>query len=247
MRRSLLIGPIIFLGIWSLVTYIGLVEPIFIPPPTIVFVRMVDLVFNGAILDDIAQTLLRLLLGFGLGAIVGVLIGMIMGYFHRIYDSLEALVDFFRSVPVTSLFPLFLLFFGIGDLAKVFIAAWSSSLIILINTMYGVRHSSVIRQLVVKTMKANKRQLFTEVIIPNALPEIFVGFRTGVSLALIVIIVSEMFLGTRVGLGQVIYNSSLLYETATMYAAIGYTGIMGYGLNKLFIFIERRIVHWVGK
>jgi len=69
-------------------------------------------------------------------------------------------------------------------------------------------------------MKGSKIQLFRFVIIPDALPGIFVGFRTGISLALIVVVVSEMFLGTKQGLGQVIYNSSLLYETATMYAAI---------------------------
>jgi NitT/TauT family transport system permease protein len=208
---------------------------------------MIKLVVNGEVLDDVVQTLLRLILGFSLGVIFGVPIGILMGYYRRVYNSLEALVDFFRSVPVTSLFPLFLLLFGIGDMAKIFIAAWSSSLLILINTMYGVRHSSITRQLVVKVMKASRRQVFTEVVIPDALPEIFVGFRTGVSLALVVVVVSEMFLGTRVGLGQVIYNSSLLYETATMYAAIGYTGLIGYGINKLFILLEKQIVHWVGK
>lgn len=227
-------------------TYAGLVRPIFIPTPTEVLGRMGLLLTSGVIFDHIAHTFLRLMLGFGLGVLIGVPVGVIMGWSRAIYDSLEALVDFFRSVPVTSLFPLFLLLFGIGDTAKILIAAWSSSLIILINTMYGVRHSSVTRQLVVRVMKAKKRQLLTEVIVPDALPEIFVGFRTGISLALIVVIVSEMFLGTHAGLGQIIYNSSVLYETRTMYAAIGYAGIIGYGVNKIFLLLEKRVVHWVG-
>lgn len=241
------IGVLLVLAIWSLFTYTQIVPTFYIPTPTIVIAQMIDLLFDGSILSNIGLTLLRLLIGFSMGAIIGVTIGIIMGYFQKIYDSLEIIVDFFRSVPVTSLFPLFLLLFGIGNLAKIFIAAWSSSLIILINTMYGVRHSSKTRQLVITTMKANKWQLFKEVIIPDALPEMFVGFRTGISLALVVVIVSEMFLGTKIGLGQLIYNSSLLYETPIMYAAIIYTGLIGYGLNKLFIFFENRIIHWVGK
>jgi len=82
--------------------------------------------------------------------------------------------------------------------------------------------------------------------VPDALPGIMIGFRTGISLALIVVIVSEMFLGTKQGLGQVIYNSSLLYETPKMYAAIFYTGAIGYGLNKFFVVFERKVVHWKG-
>lgn len=246
MKRIGIIGPVLFICLWSLVTYTGLVRPIFIPPPTHVFLQMVKLVIGGEILVDIGKTLFRLVIGFGLGALVGVTTGIIMGTSWKVYESLEFLVDFFRSVPVTCLFPLFLLFFGIGDAAKIVMAAWSSGLLILVNTMYGVRHSSVTRKLVVKVMKGNRLQLFREVIIPDALPGIFVGFRTGVSLGLIVVVVSEMFLGTKQGLGQVIYNSSLLYETSTMYAAIGYTGIIGYGVNKLFIWMEKRFVHWKG-
>jgi NitT/TauT family transport system permease protein len=232
---------------WAILTYSGLVKPFLLPTPTDVVVRMVEMLLYETTLLDISYTLIRLLFGFSIGTLLGVSIGILMGYFQRLYDSLEILVDFSRSVPVTALFPLFLLLFGIGDLAKVLISAWSSALIILINTMYGVRHSSRLRLTVAKIMKASKLQLFKTVIFPDALPEIFVGLRTGVSLALIVVVVSEMFLGTRIGLGQLIFNSSLLYETPTMYAAIVFTGLIGYGINKFFIAIEKRIVHWVGK
>jgi ABC-type nitrate/sulfonate/bicarbonate transport system permease component len=247
MRRSLLIGPLALLAIWSLTTYTGLVRPILLPTPTDVAAKMAGLFLSGAILPDAGRTLVRLCLGFGLGVVIGVPIGLAMGSSQRVYDSLEVLVDFFRSVPVTALFPLFLLLFGIGDGAKVVMAAWSSSLLIIINTMYGVRHGSHGRKLVLKVMKASPRQLFVEAVIPDALPEILVGFRTGVSLALVVVVVSEMFLGTRVGLGQMIYNASLLYDTPTMYSAIIYTGLLGYAINKLFVLLEKRTVHWVGK
>jgi NitT/TauT family transport system permease protein len=149
---------------WAILTYSGLVKPFLLPTPTDVVVRMVEMLLYETTLLDISYTLIRLLFGFSIGTLLGVSIGILMGYFQRLYDSLEILVDFSRSVPVTALFPLFLLLFGIGDLAKVLISAWSSALIILINTMYGVRHSSRLRLTVAKIMKASKLQLFKTVI-----------------------------------------------------------------------------------
>ena len=247
MRRTLFIGPLLAVTLWSILSYGGFVRPVFLPAPHTVISRLLYALFTGEILPDIVATIFRLFVGFAFGATLGVPVGLLMGYYKKIYDSLESLVDFCRSVPVTSLFPLFLLFFGIGDIAKIAMAVWSSMLIILINTMYGVRHANELHRRVAIIMKANSVQVFRFVVFPDAMPNIIVGCRTGISLALIVIVVAEMFMGTREGLGQIIYNSSLLYDTNTMYAAILLTGIIGYAVNKLLLSIEHRVIHWSGK
>jgi NitT/TauT family transport system permease protein len=174
-------------------------------------------------------------------------VGLLLGYSKAIYESMEVVVDFFRSIPVFCLFPLFLVFFGIGDTAKICTAAWSSSFIILVNTMYGVRNSTKTRRMVAQTMGATKVQILCEVIVPDALPDIVVGMRNGLSLALIVVVVTEMFMGTRFGLGREIFDASMVYQIPRMYAAILVTGLLGYALNKIFVLIERRVVHWAGK
>lgn len=167
-----------------------------------------------------------------------------MGYSKRVYDALEVLIEVLRAIPVIALFPLFLILFGLGDKSKFGIAAWSSSFIILINTMYGVQHSSEIRRMVARSLKASEWKIFWKVVLPDALPEIVVGLRTGISIALIVVLMSEMFLGTSIGIGQVIYNAHLMYDTPGMYAAILASGILGYGVNALLLIVQRQFIHW---
>jgi NitT/TauT family transport system permease protein len=241
----MLVGPIVILLLWSALAHTGLIPALFLPAPEQVIVTLYRALVSGEIWIDIWSTFFRLVIGFTLGVIAGVLLGLLMGYFESVYGALELVVDFFRSIPVMALFPLFLLFFGVGDRSKFFIAAYSSALIILINTMYGTRYSKKSRLRLVKVLRANPLQTFTKIILPDALPDIFVGFRTGLSIGLIVVVISEMFMGTHVGLGQRIYNSWLMYQIPKMYAAILLTGLMGYGFNKFFVVTERRLLHWV--
>jgi len=247
MKKSSLLGTIGLLAVWYIITYFNLIKPLFLPGPGAVFYKLGQLLISIDFLKDIGLSLYRLIIGFSLGMIIGVSIGIIMGYFKKIYMSLDFIIDFFRSIPVMSLFPLFLVFFGIGDGAKFCIVAWSSSLIILFNTMYGVINSRKTRIMVAKSMGATQYQILVKVIIPEALPDIFVGFRQGLSIALIVVIVSEMFMGTHVGLGQRIYNSALMYRIPEMYGAIIFTGLLGYALNKCIELSGKKLVHWAGK
>ena len=100
-----------------------------------------------------------------------------MGYSNKVYMSLEIVVDFFRSIPVISLLPLFLVFFGIGNISKIAIATWTALLAVLFNSMYGVKHAKEMRLMVAKSLRANNFQIFTKIVAPDALPEIFVGIR----------------------------------------------------------------------
>jgi NitT/TauT family transport system permease protein len=218
-----------------------------LPHPLEVLTSLIDSFINGSILSDIWHTLYRVIIGFGIAAIVGVPLGLLMGYSSKIYNALEFTVEFFRGIPTTALFPLFLLVFGIGDEAKFAVTAWGAGLVILINSMYGVHLGKELRVRVAKTMKIRGFQLFSKVIFPEALPQIFSGFRVAISLSLVLVVVTEMFIGTNAGLGKRILDAQLVYQTADMYAAIIMTGAIGFILNKLMMFVENRVVHWKGK
>jgi NitT/TauT family transport system permease protein len=167
-----------------------------------------------------------------------------MGASQRVYASLEIIVDFFRSIPVTAMFPIFLVFFGLGEDSKIAIAAWVTILYVLINTLYGVRHTSEARRMVARVFRATPWQIFTKVIFPEALPHIFVGMRLSVSMSLVLVVAAEMMMGTNIGLGKRIFESALTYSVSEMYATIIITGMLGYISNKLFVQAEKRIVHW---
>ncbi|HLC98601.1 MAG TPA: ABC transporter permease subunit [Candidatus Nanoarchaeia archaeon] len=202
---------------------------------------------EGNLLIDFLITAIRVFAAFIAACTLGIPVGLLMGYFKKVYDSLEFVVEFFRAIPPTALFPLFLLFFGIGDLAKISIAFWGGFLIVIINSMYGIKNANKLRIKAAVIMKASKVSLFTKVILPEAMPQIMAGMRTALSLTLILIVVVEMFIGTSVGLGHRIINAQLVYETSEMYSAIIMAGLLGFFLNKMFMILERRFVHWSGK
>lgn len=247
MKKETLLSLIVFVLIWGIATSLHLINPLFLPSPWKVLITFFHLFSSGGIIVDIAKTLYRMLIGFSLGAAIGIPIGLLMGRSVRVYRYLEFFVDFFRSVPVTALFPLFLVIFGIGDMAKFSIVAWSSCLIILINTMYGVKNSRKTRTMAAQIMGASTFQIFTKVIFFEAVPHIVAGLRTAVSLALVVVVVTEMFMGTEFGVGQRIFNASMTYRISEMYAAIIIAGILGFALNKIFVLLETKLVHWGGK
>lgn len=239
---------LVLLALWQTAAILHWVNPLFLPTPVEVAQTLWLQVFvTGEIIPDFIATLWRFVAGYAVAIVVGVTLGALMGYSHEVYSMFELLVDFFRSIPPLALFPLFLLFFGIGDEAKIAVVIWSATLIILVNTMYGVRHASKLRLLVAKTMKVKEWDLFRKVIIPEALPHIFAGLRIALGIGLMAVIVTEMFIGTNVGLGQRIINAQLVYRIPEMYAAIFLAGILGYALNQLFLWCERRTIHWSGK
>lgn len=237
-------GLLAVLGIWCGVTFTGAVDPLFLPSPVAVATEFANQVVSGSLPTHLGVTLYRVAIGFSLGTAIGAPLGLLMGYSDRVYNSLEALVEVLRAIPVIALFPLFLLVLGLGDGAKFAIAAWSSSLIVLMNTMYGVQRGSRIRRMAARSLKASEFQIFLRVVLPDALPEIVVGLRTGVSIALIVVLMSEMFLGTETGLGQLIYNAHLMYDTPGMFVGILASGAAGYAINLVLLCAERKIVHW---
>lgn len=244
MRKEILIGPIILLLIWFGFTSIGNINPLLLPSPIDVTRKMWELFTTGVVLKDLGSTCYRTLAGFICAGLIGIPLGLFVGYVRRVYYSFEFVIDFFRSMPSPVLVPITILFFGLGDASKIAIITFTCSLINLINSMYGVTQCKKVRVMVAKTMRATPMQIFRYVVFPNALPHIFVGLRLTLSLALILAVVTEMFTGTINGLGRRIYDAHDTYSIAEMYACIIIIGIVGYVLNKGFIAIENRVIHW---
>jgi len=247
MKKSILLGSLILLAFWWVVTATGLISRLFLPSPIAVFYKLYLLLISFNIFEDIWASFWRTTIGFLIGSGIGVGIGLVMGYYKKVYELMEFPVDFFRSIPATAIFPLFIVIWGLGDKIKVFIAAWASCLIVLINTIYGLRSVAHIRLMVAKTKKSSFAKTFFKVIIPDASPYIFAGFRIALSLALVVEIVAEMFLGSQTGLGRRIFNSTSIFEMEEAYATVLIVGLLGYSLNKIIILIQNKIIHWEGK
>jgi len=242
-----LLGPVLLFVIWDLVVRFGLVKAILLPPPADTLATLLSGMLGGDLLQHFSVTLYRTLLAFGIATAIGMPLGILLGSNVRAYSSVEFLIDFFRSTPSSALIPLFLLIFGISDINKVAIATFGAFLIIIFNCAYGVINARKQRVAAAKVMGANRWQIFKDVLFWESLQPSFVGLRSAVSMALVIVVVAEMFIGSENGLGHKIIDAQQVMNTKIMYAAIIAAGVLGYTLNILFLFLERRIVHWSGR
>jgi NitT/TauT family transport system permease protein len=241
------VGPLALFVVWDLAVRFGFVKAILLPTPLDTLAALATGLAGGPLLMDFAVTVKRTLEAFAIAAALGVPLGVLLGSNERAYRSVEFLIDFFRSTPSSALIPLFLLIFGVSDVNKVAIAAFGALLIVLFNSAYGVMNARKQRMMAAKVMGASRWQIFKDVLIWESLQPTFVGLRSAVSMALVIVIVAEMFIGSDNGLGHRIIDAQQVLNVKSMYAAILAAGVLGYTLNILFLVIERRVVHWSGR
>ncbi|WP_418910143.1 ABC transporter permease [Achromobacter mucicolens] len=242
-----LIGPLALFVVWDLVVRLQLVSPVLLPTPSATIVALVKGMAGGPLLADFLSSLNRTVQAFLIAGVIGVPLGVLLGSNEKAYRSVEFLVDFFRSTPSSALIPLFLMIFGVTDMNKIAIAAFAAVLVILFNSAYGVINARKQRVMAARVMGASRWQIFKDVLIWESLQPTFVGLRSGVSMALVIVIVAEMFIGSDSGLGNRIINAQQVLNVREMYAAILAAGALGYVLNILFLVLEKRVVHWSGR
>jgi NitT/TauT family transport system permease protein len=242
-----LAGAAGFLLLWQVAVWLRVADPILLPPPAEAFGETWRGFVQGTLLHDTWRTVERTGLAFLIASAIGVPLGVALGAQERLYRSVEFVVDFFRSTPASALFPLFLVLFGPGEGTKVAVAAFGAALVILFNAAYGVINARRTRVLAARIMGASAARILVDVLIWEALPQILVGMRSGVSLALVIVVVAEMFIGSTDGLGHRVINAQMLFESGLMYGVIFVAGALGYLLNLLFILLEKRFVHWSGR
>jgi sulfonate transport system permease protein len=240
------VGVVGLLAVWSLVTWRQWVDPVLLPSPIATFESLWR-GMEGTLGFDFLKTVYRTGAATLIAAVIAIPLGIVLGSSERLYRSLEFVIDFFRSTPASAMFPLFLVLFGVGDETKIAVAAFGAILVILFNVAYGVMNARKTRLLAAKVMGASRWRVLFDVMLLESLPQTFVGLRNGVSLALVIIVVAEMFIGSQDGLGHSVFEAQQLFDMPRMYAAIFAAGALGYGLNLLFLLIERRFVHWSGK
>ena len=241
------IGVIGLVALWSMVAWRQWVDPVLLPSPWKAFEAFWQGMRGGALGFDFVKTVYRTAASTAIAAVIAIPLGIVLGSSERVYRSLEFVIDFFRSTPASAMFPLFLILFGVGDETKISVAAFGAALVILFNVAYGVMNARKTRLLAAKVMGASRLRVLFDVMLLESLPQTFVGLRNGVSLALVIIVVAEMFIGSQDGLGHSVFEAQQMFEMPRMYAAIFAAGALGYGLNLFFLVIERRFVHWSGK
>jgi ABC-type nitrate/sulfonate/bicarbonate transport system permease component len=241
------LGVVALVIVWYFAVWMRVVDPVLLPSPVDTFGAMWTGMKGGKLGSDFFVTVERTVYATLIASAVAIPLGIFLGASERLYRSVEFVIDFFRSTPASAMFPLFLVLFGVGDRTKISVAAFGAALVILFNVAYGVMNARKTRLLAAKAMGASRFRILTDVMLRESLPQTFVGLRNGVSLALVIVVVAEMFIGSTDGLGNRVFEAQQLFAMPDMYAAIFAAGALGYGLNLFFLTIERRFVHWAGR
>ena len=245
-RTSRLLGAgfiVLILAMIEMAGAAGLINAALIPAPTRVAARLAEIVLSGSFAQPLLQTLSLLFLAYAIACPLGIAIGLLMGRFRSIHDLLEPLVEMLRPLPKVALLPPLMLLLGLGIAFKVTIVALGVIFPVLINTMQGA--SGVDRTLVdcARTFGHRGYRVLWLIILPAAAPMIVAGMRVGLAFALILVVLAEMLAGTG-GLGYLIVDMQRSFRIVDMYAWLVLLALLGYGLNAIFVRLERRLIVW---
>ena len=218
---------------WQLFSLFGPFPQKLFPHVETIIVTFIRLLANGILLIHASSTLLRLVLAFVLAASIGVGLGIIVGRYRWAEDFFLPLISIGNPIPGLAYAPLFVLWFGLGNLPAVLLVAFAASFPIVLNTWTGVKAVKEIWIRAAQAMGAADRQLFWKVVLPGALPYILTGLRLGLARAWRVLVAVEMLTSVRLGLGWLIFGAREFLNTDVMMAGIAVIGLVGFLLEKL--------------
>lgn len=227
------LGIPIVIAVWFTVSWAGAVNPLFLPDPTSVLRALRAQLASLSLWNDLFMSAYRAFSGLLISACAGIPLGLLLGRMPGVYRHLEFLVDFIRSIPSATLFPLFILAFGIGNLSKVAVVVYGCFFIILMAAIYGGKENPDRERRIatLRSLRATDAQIYRWVIFPDALSSILAGLRIATSISLVLVVITEMFLGSNNGLGKRIYDTYLAYKIPDMYATLIVLGSLGYIAN----------------
>lgn len=241
---------VFLLAMWSLLSLGHLVSNRFLVSPIEVARELVVLITDGYVevplYLHLGASVMRALTGLIAGIVLGVPLGLLLGYNRYVAAAMLPPFAMFRPVPPIAMIPLVVLWFGIGEFAKVFLIFMSAFFYVTLSVANGVKE---IKQTLIRAafmLGANNRQLFRYVIFPEILPSIFNSIKVGAAISWAVVVASELVAAQR-GLGYMIMDAATFFRIADVYVGIMFIGIVGFGLEHTIVFIENRLVHWSGK
>src|ERR687891_908060 len=242
-RPLRIISPIAFLVLWEGMVRLGDVNQLIVPAPASVLRTMIDLTIDGRLPWAVAVSLHRVLQGFIYGSILGIGLGLLVGWFRAVEDAVDPLVGAIYPIPKSALFPLFILWFGLGETSKVMTIMIGVVFLVLINTVTGVKAIDPVLLKAARDLGANQRQIFVKVVIPGALPNIFTGLRLGAGMALILVFITEIE-ATKAGLGFLLWEAFQLLETKNVFAGVVTFGVLGILSSWILQWLERVLCPW---
>jgi NitT/TauT family transport system permease protein len=236
-------SPLGLLLAWELAADAGLIDTRFFPAPSAIIAKLIEMARSGELTENVLISLQRIVLGFLLGGVPAIAIGIAMGIWRPVRAIVDPLIVATYPIPKSSLLPLILLIFGLGEMSKVVMVAIGVFYPMAINATAGVLQINQIYLDVGKSFKASPWDTFRTIALPGALPFIMTGVKLGAGLALILIAIAEM-VGAKSGIGYMIWSAWETFAVAKMYVGLFVIALIGFAISLLLNEIERWLIRW---
>ncbi|MEO3804452.1 ABC transporter permease subunit [Nonomuraea sp. B10E8] len=250
MMRTLLkrlwLIPVV-LGGWELLA--RSLDIAYLPEPTLIVTRMYEMWFSGPYIlteeavDNFVPSLVRVTGSWAVAVVVGVALGVALGRTAWLADVVQPLVEFARAVPPPVMLPLFLVLFTMGTQVQVATIVFGIIWPILLNSIDGARSVDRLKVETATVFGVPASLRLFRIILPSAAPKIFAGLRLSVSLALILMVISELK-GSTEGIGYLLSLANSNADMPAIWAGVLVLGVLGFVLNSLFLMVERRVLAW---
>jgi ABC-type nitrate/sulfonate/bicarbonate transport system permease component len=231
----------LLLLLWQV--YAESAEQLYLPTFTAAASATWDLLSESTLTSDVLPSVGRFALGYAIGCVVGVAVGTPVGYLRALEPWVRPVLEFLRAMPAAAILPLALLLLGTGGGMRVTVIAFGACWPVLLNALDGARN---VDPVLIETGKINglgRLAVLRRIVLPASLPQIFAGLRTALGIALIVMVLSEMY-GASSGLGYFILTAQRRFLVPETYGGVLVLGIIGWLVSVLFSRFERRALAW---
>ena len=245
-RRA--ISPIALIVIWQLVNTVGLISATKLPPPTAVVSEAYQLVVHptpafGSLQHAMLISLGRMALGFAFGGAAALVLALVAGLSRVGEDAVDPLMQMLRTLPLFGLIPVFIVWFGIGDLPKILLVALGAAIPLYLNAFSGIRGVDGRLGELGRSLGLSRRETLWHIVLPGALPETLVGLRQSLGVAWLALVVAEQ-INANAGLGYMINQATQFNENNVIIVALLVYTILGLLTDWLVRVLERRALGW---
>jgi ABC-type nitrate/sulfonate/bicarbonate transport system permease component len=242
-RIGYIASPLIVIMIWKIVTYLRIFDPVILPSPESVGQAFLSEMVSGELLKHIQISLYRVFLGFGIGSAMAVSLGLLIGWSEKAKSFVDPIVEIVRPIPPMAWIPLSILWFGIGELPKIFIIILGVFFPVLTNTVVGVKSIEKGLLKLARSMGLKGFRLFKEVIVFGASPFIITGLRIGLGFGWMCLVTAEL-IAAQAGLGYMIEEAKMLLLTNKVILGMLTIGFLGILIDRLIVRLEKIVLPW---
>lgn len=243
-RMALRALPLVaFAALWQIGSSLNLINPSFLPSVASIGVALGDLVHGGEIRDNLFISLFRAYAGLLAGVVVGISLGVGMARSEQVHRFFAPLIGTTYSLPKSSIVPLFILWFGVGNVTDILAVFLACLLPVVVHAYHGVKDAPSILIWSARAMGTSERKLLWRVLLPSALPAILTGVRIALGFSYVLTISAEM-IAAKNGIGKLIflYGENGAYDY--MFAALATVVAAAFVSDQLFLWFMNAALRW---